>query len=357
MKKDSKNYYKILGVSQDADGDTIKKAFRKKAKECHPDKNPGNKGAESRFKTLNEAHEILSDPQKRSQYDSGFDNFNFSNARPDFHFNFDEVFENVYSNIYGQSHTKSYQSINVDNKVVVRIGLEQIFTGTKIVLDIDRKIACDACFGDGRIIKNEKCTNCGGHGVINQRNFMFSVTTTCNHCGGVGKKIAVCQTCKGSAYKKNIEKLSINVPAGIKPLSSLKLTGKGNEIYINNNKVVGDTYVVVDYPTIYKGISINNGDLYTTIKVPFPVVMAEEKIEVDILGCKKIPLILNRNNKSDYIYVVKNEGVLSHNDAFIKVLIDMPENYINEDQYKKLLSVFKEIYGEQKIHYSPCATD
>jgi len=359
LKKDSKSYYKTLGVSPEADAETIKKSFRKKAKEYHPDKNPGNKEAETKFKSLNEAYEVLSDPQKRSQYDSGFDQFNFRNfghSAPGINF---DIFDDFTSNFFRQGRSKRTQrrSFNLDNKIGFKISMKEVLTGTKIVADIERKIACDDCLGNGHVMDNTACPRCNGTGHINQRNFMFSITTSCDHCFGSGKNIIECKTCKGHAYKKVTEKLSINVPVGIKPLSSLKLTGKGNELYFDNNKAIGDAYIIVDYSTTYDGITLDNGNIYLTIKVPFPVVLAEEKIEVDILGCKKISLPLKKDNPSGYVYVVKNEGALSHCHAFIKVLIDLPENNINEEQYQKLLMTFKEIYGQNKIHYIPTTSD
>lgn len=131
------------------------------------------------------------------------------------------------------------------------------------------------------------------------------------------------------------------------------MAGRGNTIYFNDQKVVGDTYVVIDYPQRDKGVYLNNGDIHTSIRVPFNTVMADKEIKVDILGCKEVTLKLDSTKQSGYPYKVEHQGVTDKNSAFIKVFIDLPKNKIDDGSKQKIIAVMEEVYGSPALQFKP----
>lgn len=360
MKHKKEDYYSILGVEKDANDETIKKAYRKKAMQYHPDKNPGDKKAEDMFKKVSEAYEVLSDSNKRINYDRGgsdtgafginMDEF-FGGQFGQFGFDISNMFGNT--NFGNMNFRRHYSRINQDIKMSLRLSMVDVFNGAKINISLERKKACEKCHGDGHKITNDACNSCGGKGRTQSISGNMIFQSNCRTCGGSGKKNEKCHSCNGAGYSEFEEKIAINIPSGITPMSTLKMGGKGNEVYINNNKVIGDAYITIDYPNRHNGVIIENGDIYTTISVPFSTILAEEKVKVDILGCRKLEFKLNSSNKSGHVYRIDNEGLNKNNNAFVKVLIDLPKNNISEENKQKILSVIKEIYGELSTEFRP----
>jgi len=365
MKK-KEDYYSILGVDRNASEDVIKKAYRKKAMQYHPDVNAGNKEAEEMFKKVSVAYETLSDPNKKEVYDNGgrmsgnefgFDtgiNFNFggfgnTGGIPN------DLFSSIFMGMNGNNFNSNRRnnSIPQDIKFSIRLSMVDIFTGTKININLMRKKACEKCHGNGHIKTSETCSACNGSGRMQKVSGNMIFQATCTSCGGSGSKNEKCSSCNGVGYKENEEKVVVSVPAGINPMSTMKLNGKGNEVYVNNSKIVGSAFLTIDYPSRHQGVIIENGDIYVTVSVPFSQVLTEESIKVDIFGCRKLNLKLNNNYKSGHIYKINNEGLGKNNNAFVKVLIDLPKNNISEENKQKLLSVIKEIYGELSTEFRP----
>lgn len=335
MKNDSKNYYELLGVNKDSTQEEIKKKYRSAALKYHPDKNPGNKKAEETFKKISEAYEVLSDPQKKNQYDNESIGFMFNDINP-----FD---------IFSKTHSR----VSPDNRMIYKANLQQILTGEKIEIQLKRHVACDNCLGQGNTIEDKICSVCNGKGIKTSAigNIMFQ--TTCNVCRGSGRKNTQCSSCRGTAYKTVTENISLNIPLGINPLSTLRLKGKGNEVYYNNFKTIGDTYITIDYAPKHRGVLLNNGNLYTTIVVPFHSALIEETVEVNIFECKKIYLKLDSTKKSGHQYKIEKAGITENNDAYVKVFIDFPKNKIHKEDKEKLINLMREIYGEPAKQFRP----
>jgi molecular chaperone DnaJ len=360
----TKDYYNLLDVKKDATEEEIKRAFRQKALKFHPDRNPNDKDAENKFKEVNEAYEVLSDPKKRQQYDSGTLDFNFNSfhTRPFTDFENGGIFgdfggfginlNDLFSNIYSGNLTNNVPRVNHDIKQRVRINLEHIITGGKLKLNVTRLIACDACKGKGRVESKGKCKTCNGNGRIRKQQGFMSIEMSCPHCSNTGKNWEPCKKCKGEGYGGQNEEIMINVPPGIAPLTALKLDGKGNEIYINEEiiafeqRYVGDLYIIVDYPPSYKGVSIVNRNIHANVRIPFNAIYTSKKITVDILNCKKIEIVPDITKPSGYEYIVKGAGITKNEDAFIKVFIDIPPNNISEKDKDKLAKIMEEVYGD-----------
>jgi DnaJ-class molecular chaperone len=180
---------------------------------------------------------------------------------------------------------------------------------------------------------------------------------SCNDCFGTGKKCEKCSDCGSNGFKKVNEKISIEVPPGINPMSSLRVKGKGNEVYYSGKKVVGDTYILIDYPQTYNGITLRDGNIYTSIKVQIDSILAEEKINVNILGCKEIEFKLDSSKHSGYQYKVEKQGVTDDKSAFVKVFVDIPKNKISRDDKEKLVKLMRDIYGRPTNKYEPSTTN
>ena len=357
MSNSKKDYYSILGVKKEDDAETIKKAYRQLALKYHPDKNPGNKEAEEKFKAISEAYSILSDPDKKSQYDSG-GNINFGG-------NFDpfSVFGNFgnfssFGNFGGftQRQQPNVSRISPDNKIMYRAKLKDIIMGSKVEIKFKRQISCDKCMGMGNIKTQQKCSQCNGSGNQMSQIGNMVINMSCNACFGMGHKFNKCDKCNGSGYKSEIDNVIITIPKGINPMTTLKLQGRGNEVYVGNGqKINGDTYVVIDYAPTSNGVTLDNGHIYTTVNIPFPSVINEDSISVDILGCKNIEFKLDSTKQSGYEYFIKGSGITPENNAYIKVFVDLPKNKISDSDRTKLKGILKEIYGESTSIYAPAS--
>ena len=351
MKKRNKNYYKILNVDESSDQETIKKAYRKLALKYHPDKNPNDKKAEEKFKQISEAYDVLSDPDKKEQYDSqdSFIDGMFGNSTFDIRniFDINQFSSTPFGNGMGPI------SINKDNSVVYRARVEDVICGSRVNIRFNRKIACSNCFGNRVVETGNRCSNCHGTGKINVRRQNFLFSGSCNSCGGTGNEYNQCKTCNGNGYETKVEDIFLTLPKGIISKSTLRLKGRGNEIYYNGQKIIGDTYVVIDYPQQYKGIGFNDGNIFMTIRVPFNSFIEEKEVSVDILGCKEIKLKLDKNKKSGFEYKIEHSGLSDEKFAVIKVLVDFPLNKISDKDYNKFIGIIREIYGEPITKFKP----
>jgi molecular chaperone DnaJ len=347
MKKPSKDYYEILEVDKNADTETIKKSYRKKAIQYHPDKNPGNKEAEEKFKSISEAYEVLSDPEKKQRYDMTGDN-----AFHNFDSNGFDPFT-MFSTMFKTNNFRSHIRIDPDNKVSYRASLKEIIQGAKVEVLLKRNIHCEECKGQGHSTSDANCPTCNGSGYQISKMGQMTMTMPCSKCGGSGKQMNSCHKCNGHGYFEKKEKVSFDIPKGINPLTVLRIKGKGNEIFYQNNKLIGDTYIVIDYPKQEHGVAIKTGDIYTYIKVPFNCILEEEKIMIDIFGCKELELQLDSSKPSGYEYKLDGQGITSDKSAFVKVFVDFPKNKISEEDRKKLINVMGEIYGRSTTRFKP----
>jgi molecular chaperone DnaJ len=372
-KQSNKDYYAILGVAKDSSQEDIKKAYRKLALKFHPDKNH-SKDAEDKFKEINEAYEVLSDKDKRANYDNfgtsdvnkGFHS-NFSNAREAYtHFSrFFDGDEDFYSfmNPFGRGMRNDSKTvrvrqkfINPDLRVPCQIGLKDAIKGGEMIVEIDRAIACDVCKTTGFDIfqEPETCKVCNGQGMrIGQMSGNVIIQQMCNGCGGSGKQLKPCTKCNGDSYTESKETISVKIPAGIPPMTSLRLRNKGNITYQGNHRVEGSLFIVIDYPDEENGIKLNNGNVYLTVKIPFNLMMMGEQVKINLLNIKKIVFNLDPDKPSGHEYVIKDGGVGEGKSAYIKVFADFPQNKISEENRKKLIEVMREVYGNISTTFKP----
>ncbi|HEX4483601.1 MAG TPA: molecular chaperone DnaJ [Solirubrobacteraceae bacterium] len=239
------DYYKTLGVEKKATPEEIKKAYRKLARQYHPDANPDDKNAEARFKEISQAHDVLGDPEKRKQYDSGSGPF-ATGAGPGGGFggfgNFDfdaSSMGDILSNLFGgaagggggrAARQRPRPERGADLEAQVSITFDQAVSGAQVPLQVPMQASCDTCHGTGAKpgTTPSVCPHCEGRGVETQGQGGYSISQPCSRCGGSGTIIEEpCPTCHGSGAVRTIKRLRVNIPAGVRDGSRIRLAGKG----------------------------------------------------------------------------------------------------------------------------------
>ncbi|MGE0763993.1 MAG: molecular chaperone DnaJ [Bdellovibrionales bacterium] len=237
-----RDYYEVLGVGRTADADTIKKAYRKLALQYHPDRNPGDKAAEDKFKEAAKAYEILSDQDKRMRYDqfghAGVNGPGFGGPGAQGFGDVGDIFEafgDIFGDIFGgqgrgQGRTRSRSVRGADLRYVMEVGLKEVLTGVKKDIEFTAENECKTCDGKGAEpgTSVETCGTCGGSGQVVRQQGFFSMASTCGTCRGRGEVIKKpCKVCRGSGRESSKRKLVVNVPPGVNNGTQLRLSGEG----------------------------------------------------------------------------------------------------------------------------------
>ena len=308
---EKRDYYEVLGVEKTASAEDIKKAYRKKAIQYHPDKNPGDKQAEEKFKEAAEAYEVLSDPQKRQRYDqfghagmSGAGGFSggFTNME-DIFSQFGDLFESWgmggmgggFSSFFGGGGGRQRVRRGSDLRVKVRLTLEEIATGVEKKIKVRKLVACQACHGtgsaDGR--SGETCPTCHGSGrVVRAQRSMFGmmqVQEACPTCGGEGKVITNrCSKCGGEGVVRDEEIITIKIPAGVSGGMQIPIEGKGNAA--PHGGIPGDLLVLVEEEE-HKDLLRDGNDLVYNLLLDMPTAILGGQVMIPTLqGDAKITI-------------------------------------------------------------------
>lgn len=330
-----RDYYEVLGVSKTATDDELKKAFRKLAKQYHPDANPDNKEeAEKKFKEINEAYETLSDPQKRKMYDqfgpdgpagfgggagggsyytSGFDGFS------DFG-DLGDIFSSFFEGGFGGRSSRRNNNGPVkgaDLKASIDITFEESFLGIEKEIVITRNETCTTCGGNGAkpgtVI--DKCNVCGGTGQVRQiQNTILGqmqTTRTCSNCNGTGKVIKQpCEICKGKGKVRKQAKIKVKIPAGIDDNQTIVLRGEGESGSRGGAK--GDLYIVVRVKknSIY---TRSGNDVYCTVPITFTQATLGTDLEIPMVDGTKETFKIPEGTQTDTKFTIRNKGFKSIN--------------------------------------------
>ncbi|MEM5793364.1 MAG: molecular chaperone DnaJ [Candidatus Aenigmatarchaeota archaeon] len=346
-----RDYYEILGVNRNASQEDIKRAYRQLARKYHPDVNPGNKEAEEKFKEINEAFEVLGDPEKRAQYDQfghsafgpedlgGFKGFSFDDLFRDF--GFGDIFD-IFSD-FDRREAKG----GIDIKFDYHITLEDAFKGLETKIKIPRFEICGVCGGTGARpgTSPKKCPECNGTGEIRKirkMGFMQMVNvSTCHRCGGSGEFIEKpCQNCKGSGRERKMVTIKLKIPPGVDEGSYLRLQGEGE--ISGKNGPRGDLYVVIHLKP-HEIFERKGDNLYCKVPISFSVACLGGKIKIPTID-GKAEIKLPPGTESNRIFRLKGQGMPNirtgrRGDLFVRVIIDVPKKLTNRQ--KELLKEFE----------------
>ncbi|MDQ6805324.1 MAG: molecular chaperone DnaJ [Actinomycetota bacterium] len=341
------DYYKTLGVGKNASEDEIKKSYRKLARKYHPDRNAGDKQAEERFKEISQAHDVLSDPDKRKEYDRGTGPFSF--ATPGgfdagaFGGSVSDILSNIFAGAGGTAGGRAGAGTRAraqaprgrDLETEVSLTFQQAVDGVQVPLSVPTSQPCPTCRGTGAKpgTSPKVCPVCSGRGVESQSQGIFSISQPCSNCGGSGTVIEEpCATCGGTGAQRSIKRLRVNVPAGVRDGSRIRLAGKG-EVGPRGTDP-GDLYVItrVSDSPVFK----RSGD---TIEVEVPLTIPEAilgaVIEVPTLhGTKR--LRVPRGTKHGTVQRLRGEGAprlggKANGDIHYRFVIDVPASLSPEE--------------------------
>ena len=359
------DYYKTLGVDKKATAEEIKKAYRKLARKYHPDTNPDDKQAEARFKEISQAHDVLGDPEKRKQYDSGSGPF-ATGAGPAGGFggfgNFDfdaSSMGDILSNLFGGSasgrrvRTKPRAERGADLEAQVSITFDQAVAGAQVPLQVPMHDTCNTCRGTGAKPGTTPtvCPRCEGRGIETQGQGMFSISQPCSRCGGAGTVIEdPCPTCRGSGAVRTVKKLRVNIPAGVRDGSRIRLAGKGEPG--RQGGPPGDLYLITHVAP--STLFTRKGDnLEVEVPLSIPEALSGAEVQVPTLNGTKT-LRVKPGTAHGTVQRLRGEGPpklgagkTGKGDIHYRFVIDVPHD-LSEEQRKAVEELSKTLGGDPR---------
>ena len=317
----ARDYYEILGVERSADKEAIKKAYRQMAMKYHPDRNPGDKSAETKFKEAAEAYSVLSDDSKKSRYDqfghAGVNGFGGGGAGGAGFHDINDIFSafgDVFSDFFGgvgagqRGRSRSRSRRGSDLRYFLEVDLKDILSGTQTEIQFDTEESCKTCSGSGAKAGTspETCGTCRGSGQVVRQQGFFTMASTCPSCRGEGQSIKdPCAKCRGAGRTQVKRKLSINVPAGVDNGTQLRLSGEGESGYFGGGP--GDLYVEIRVRD-HKQFERDGQTLHSELSISYLQAALGAEVEAETLsGHKKVEIEPGSQN-GDQIRV-KGEGL------------------------------------------------
>ncbi len=348
-----RDYYEVLGVGRDAGAEEIKKAYRKVALKLHPDRNPGDKSAEEKFKEASEAYQVLSDPERRAQYDrfghaafeqgAGFGGFDFSAA------GFEDIFGEIFGDFFGGPRRgRSRARRGDDLRYDLEISFEEAVFGAEKTIRVPRLQTCTDCQGSGAREGSgrETCSACRGSGQLRYQQGLFSIARTCSQCQGQGSVLRdPCRTCGGAGAVRAQQSLSVRIPPGVDTGSRLKLRGEGESGA--SGGPAGDLYVVLhvrEHPLFTR----DGNDV--VCEVPIGFTQAALGAEIDVpTPHGKVKMRVPAGTQSGNVFRLKGKGVpdvrgYGHGDALVRVVVETPRKLTAKQ--RELLEEFARLSGE-----------
>ena len=353
-----RDYYEILGVDKSSNADQIKSAYRKLAVKYHPDKNKGDKAAEDKFKEASEAYHVLSNQERKQNYDNfghaafengggkgGFGNFDFSSSFSDI---FEDFFGEGFGGTRGRSRKSNYRGS--DLRYDLTIDLEEAYFGKKQDIKFSTSEKCNSCNGSGSKpgYEIESCSMCRGHGQVRSSQGFFTVQQTCPQCSGSGEEItSPCGTCSGQGKRQASKRLSVTIPKGVDDGTRIRLAGKGEAG--SRGAGNGDLYLF---------INVNSHDLFKRqdehLFFECPVSIADAalgtSIEIPTIDGGKAKIKIPSGTQSGKQFRLRGKGMpymrgSGSGDLYVQVNTEVPISLNNEQ--RELLEKFRDIENEK----------
>ena len=354
-----KDYYDVLGVNKSSSADQIKSAYRKLAVKYHPDKNEGDKAAEEKFKEASEAYHVLSNPERKQNYDNfghaafenggggrgGFGNFDFSS-------HFSDIFEDFFGEGFGGGGRRSRRSNNrgSDLRYDLSITLEEAYTGKKQDIKFSTSEKCDTCSGSGSKPGHSPgtCSMCGGHGQVRSNQGFFTVQQTCPQCSGSGEEITnPCTSCSGQGKKQASKRLSVTIPKGVDDGTRIRLAGKGEAG--SRGASNGDLYLFIN---VYSHDLFKRSEENLFFECPISIADAAlgTSLEIPTVDGGKAKIKIPSGTQSGKQFRLKGKGMAlmrggGLGDLYVQVNTEVPVN-LNKEQ-KELLEKFRKIENDR----------
>lgn len=344
-----RDYYEVLAVDRSADADGLKKAFRKLAMQYHPDRNPGDKEAEEKFKEASEAYEVLSDPDRRARYDrfghqgvegfgggSGFNNVNIN-----------DIFGEIFGEMFGGGRSRRQRNRGADLRYNLELSFEEAAFGNEVTVKIPRPKRCGACDGTGSKSKQLRtCPTCGGAGEVRFTQGFFAVARTCSQCSGSGQVVSdPCKDCKGQGKVDAVSELSVKIPPGVDTGTRVRLAGEGEPGEAGGP--AGDLYVVVhvkEHPIFHR----EEYEVFCEVPISFVQAALGAQLEVPTLD-GMVKMKVPEGTQSGKIFRLKGKGIphlhsADRGDQHVRVVVETPQNLSHKQ--RELLTKFAEASGE-----------
>ena len=358
-----RDYYEILGVQRGCDDGALKQAFRKLAMEHHPDRNGGCEDAATRFKEINEAYSVLSDPQKRSVYDrfghAGLNGHGGPGQFHDVHDIFNEVFGDVFGDMFGMGGRRSRgPARGQDLRYDLEITLEQAYAGAEVEITAPTTLTCETCQGSGAKpgTSPTTCTTCNGAGRVRATQGFFSIERACPRCGGSGRMVLdPCQACHGLGQVRRERTLSVRIPAGVDDGARIRLAGEGDAGARGGPR--GDLYIFVSVRP-HELFERDGLDLLCSVPVPMATAALGGAVDAPCLlggencdGNCKLEVKVPEGAQTGQTVRIKGRGMPSlrsreRGDLVVELFIETPTRLTGRQ--KELLAEFAQICGEQQ---------
>jgi len=357
------DYYELLGASRDASADDLKKAYRKMAMKYHPDKNPGDKEAEHKFKEISEAYDVLRDEQKRAAYDryghaafeqggmgGGFGGFDFAGGLGDL---FEEMFGEVMGGGRSRRGGEGMGQRGADLRYDMTVTLGEAFKGCEKTIRIASMVSCETCGGSGAAAGSGPmvCQTCGGHGRVHAQQGFFTIERTCPVCQGAGRVIKEpCKNCGGMGRVRKERSLAVSIPSGIEGGTRMRLSGEGEAGARGGH--AGDLYLIVNIAghALYQRDGAN-----LRMRVPVPMTMAAlgGKIAVPTIDGAAVEVEVNAGTQTGHQFRLRGKGMSvlrssSRGDLYVEIVVETPAHLTKRQ--KELLEEFAIESEAHKTH-------
>ena len=362
------DYYELLGAQRGASADELKKAYRKMAMKYHPDKNPGDKEAEHKFKEINEAYDVLRDDQKRAAYDryghaafeqGGMGGGGFGAGGFDFSGGFGDIFEEMFGEILGggggrrRAGPEQGGQRGADLRYDMTITLDESFKGAEKTIKVSTLVACEACKGMGTAPGTSpvNCSTCDGHGRVRMQQGFFSIERTCPTCQGAGKVIKdPCKQCQGIGRSRKERTLAVSIPAGVESGTRIRLSGEGEAGLRGGHS--GDLYVILavsGHPLFQR----DGANLHCRVPIPMTTAALGGKILVPVIDGTTAEVEVKAGTQNGHQVRIRNKGMTvlrssSRGDLYVELMVETPAHLTKRQ--KELLEEFAIESEKSKTH-------